>query len=86
MLIISVNKKKHFVIHSKRARFFEWFKRKTDGSIKYIKIDTWTVQVWNAQIHLHTDTFSIVNATNTKQSVVGWVLGWAETTDMEGRL
>lgn len=66
--------------------FLSDFKKKSDGCIKYVKIDTWTVQVWNAQIHLHTDTFSTVNATNTKQYVVGWVLGWTETMDMEGQL
>lgn len=49
--------------------------------LSIFKIDTWTLQIWNAQIR-YTDKFSVVNATNTKQSMVGLVLGWAETTDM----
>lgn len=60
-------------------------KKKTDGSIKYVKIDTWNTDL-KCPDPLHTDKFSVVNATNTKQSMVGLVLGWAETTDMEGRL
>ena len=50
-----------------------------------ITADPWTTRVWSAQLHSHTDFFSLGTYCGSTWSMVGWIQGLG-TMDTEGQL